>query len=225
MPKPKQKGWIKWRSCPARAVILDDLLPGGLLYQRDYITAEELFPWYKQFPEFKDVILDQFKAWLADHRRKAQWENHKAIQQEQYFIHDREKYPQKTHNERGEINFDTHPAKLLLREDLKEGGLANTRFKNAGELQASRDEYKVFERKRFRDRVRQEEKRNKYFNYKAFKKQQEREGEKKGKKRMPGETWVESDGEESDDEDNDEEASSDNNEEDDEDDDQMDVDE
>ncbi len=65
--------------CPARAVIMEDLRPGGPLYQRDNILAEEIFPWYKQLPAFEKVVFDQFKACLKDHRLAAAKDYNRAL--------------------------------------------------------------------------------------------------------------------------------------------------
>ena len=162
MPRSKKPGWIDWKSCPGRQVLIDDLRPGGVLYNRDYITPEEIFPWYKQFPAFKDVVLDQFKARLQDHRKAAAKDKHKSLQQQQHLEHDRHLYPREAHNQRGEPIFDMSPARFLLAEDVK--NKLHERM-SARELQDSREEYGIFKRKIFSDRVRQEVRLQKYYHY------------------------------------------------------------
>ena len=162
MPQSKKPGWVDWKGCPARQVIIDDLCPGGVLHNRDFITAEEIFPWYKQFPAFKDVVLDQFKARLKDHRKAAAKDLHKALQHQQFFEHDREIYVRETHNERGEPIFDLSPARILLSEDVK--NKIHERM-SARQLQDSRKEYQIFKRKVFSDRIRQEVRLQKYHHY------------------------------------------------------------
>jgi hypothetical protein len=57
---------------PQRAVIIQDLQPGGLLYQCDNIMPEEIFPWYQQLlMAFADIVFDQFKALLKDNQLAA----------------------------------------------------------------------------------------------------------------------------------------------------------
>jgi hypothetical protein len=163
---------------PARAVIMQDLRPGGPLYQRDNITAEEIFPWYKQLPAFSDVVFDQFKPRLKDHPLAATKSTHLAIQEQQYFEHDRRLYPRQSHNERGELVFDMHPAKLLLREDMK-SNLHITTYKTPAQLQASRAEYKLFKANKFAEHIRQEIKLQKYFNYLTLKREAIQNGKKK----------------------------------------------
>ena len=46
---------------------MQDLRPGGPLYLREHIPAEEIFPWYKRLPAFEDVVFDQFKDRLKGH--------------------------------------------------------------------------------------------------------------------------------------------------------------
>jgi hypothetical protein len=152
MPVSKKPGWVDWKKCPAQAVIMEDLQPGRPLYQRDNITAEEIFPWYKQRPAFADVVFDQFKDRLKDHRLKASKSTCLAIQEQLYFEHDRTLYPRQSHNERGELVFDMHQAKLLLREDIK-NNLHKTMYRTPKQLQASRAEYKPFKAIKFAEHI------------------------------------------------------------------------
>ena len=68
MKRSGKPGWINWRSCKAKGIILRDLEPGGALDGLDHVSAEDLFGYYKALPEFKDVVFAQFKARLKDHR-------------------------------------------------------------------------------------------------------------------------------------------------------------
>ena len=156
--------------------------PGGRLYQRDNVTAEELFAWYKaNVPAFKDIVLDQFKERLKGYRKAAGPEIERARREMEYFQHDRALYPEQTHDERGNIIFDKSPAKLLLREDIQNEVHLKI-HKTAAALQASRPEYHPFQAKQFRDRIRQEIKRNKYFHYLELKREKLLRGKKDKKK-------------------------------------------
>jgi hypothetical protein len=117
MPLSKKPGWIAWRLCAARAIIIRDLLPRGALFQRDTVSAEDILPWYNQFGI---VVLDQFKVRLKSHRKQASEEYAVAQQKEEYFAHDRKFYPRKTRNQRGEPVFDMSPTKPLLQQDIKD---------------------------------------------------------------------------------------------------------
>jgi hypothetical protein len=101
---------------------LRDLLPDGVHFKRDAVSAEDLLPWHKEnYPEqFGIVVLDLFKACLQSHRKQASEEHAVAQQEEECFAHDHKFYPRKTHNERGEPVFDMPPAKPLLRQDVKD---------------------------------------------------------------------------------------------------------
>ena len=161
-PRSKKHGWIDWKSSPARQFLMDDLEPGGMLYQRDNIKAADIFPFYKKLPQFHNVVLDQFQTRLRDHRKKACENVFLATQEQQYLAKDRQLYPRQTHNQRGELVFDLSPAKALLREDIKNKlHLTNT----PSNLQASREEYKLFKPKKFQDRICQEVRRSKYIFY------------------------------------------------------------
>jgi hypothetical protein len=170
MPRSKKPGWVDWKKCPAREVIIMDLQPGGPLYLRENIPAEDIFPWYKQLPAFKDVVLDQFIDRLKDHRKAAEEDQLRAMQQQQYMEHDRRVYPRQPYNERGEPVFDMHPAKLLLREDIK-NKLHLTTHQTPGKLYGSRLEYKVFKPEKFTERILQEIRRVKYFHYLKIKRE------------------------------------------------------
>lgn len=162
MPRSTKPGWVDWKKHPAREIILQDLEHGGPLHQRDNISAEDIFPWYKKKPAFADVVFEQFKARLKDHRKAVNEVRHRSLQEKMYVEHDRLLNPRQTHNERGELVFDMHPAKLLLRDDLQ-NNLLGTKFKTVRKLQDSRPQYLEFSRKTFHGRVRQEIKRSKYF--------------------------------------------------------------
>jgi hypothetical protein len=158
---------------------MEDLRPGGPLYHRDNIPAEDIFPWYKQLPAFETVVLSQFKARLKTHRTAAAKDTHRALQEEQYLEHDQRLYPRQPYNERGEPKFDMHPAKLLLREDIK-NRVHLTTHKTSRLLQQSRPEYLLFKPKKFAERILQEIKLQKYFHYLELKRTAIRNGKKMG---------------------------------------------
>jgi hypothetical protein len=158
---------------------MKDLQPGGPLYQRDNILAEQIFPWYKQLPAFESVVIDQFKARLKDHQLAAAKYLHLALQEGQYLVRDRQLYPRQLYNERGEPVFDMHPAKLLLREDIK-NKLHLTTHKKPRQLQNSRPEYLLFKPNKFAERIRQEIKLQKYLHYLKLKQEAIRNGKKMG---------------------------------------------
>jgi hypothetical protein len=164
MPRSKKPGWVDWQSSSARAIILEDLLPGGPLFQCDKVPDSAILEWYKEkYPnQFYGIVLDQFAARLKDHRKQGLEEYATAQEEEAFFIHDRKLYPRATHNHRGEPKFDMSQAKELLRADVKN---REHEDKTARQLQLTREEYKQFGRKIFQNRVLQEIRRSKYIHY------------------------------------------------------------
>ena len=82
--------------------------------------------------------------------------------QHQWMMNDRKLHPRQSRNDRGELVFDLHPAKKLLREDVKAGahvGMAPKQF------QETRAEYQEFDRDIFRQQSYQEERYQKYLNW------------------------------------------------------------
>jgi hypothetical protein len=79
--------------------------------------------------------------------------------------------PRDRHNERGELVFDMHPAKLLLREDVKNG--VHRRMTPDYMHRSTRPEYKLFKGEIFRHRIYQEVRLQKYFNYLELKRTKE----------------------------------------------------
>ena len=66
----KKEGWISWRGCEARTVLMTDLIDGIPPVEASRITAEEAWEVYKTMDEFAIVVFDQFKARLQDHRKQ-----------------------------------------------------------------------------------------------------------------------------------------------------------
>jgi hypothetical protein len=159
---PTTDSRIKWRSSAAREIILEDLEPGGILYQQDSVPAAEVFEFYECFPEFEDVKFEQFEARLKDHRAQAARRILRSQREEACLRHDRLLHPRQTHNERGEPVFDMTKAKELLQEDVK-NKVHETM--EARDLQLSRIEYRPFQAHIFSQRIKQEVRRQKYFYY------------------------------------------------------------
>jgi hypothetical protein len=172
MPRSKKPGWVDWKSSSARAIILEDLLPGGPLFQRDNVPAAAILKWYKdKHPnQFDGIVLEQFEARLKDHRKQGLEEYALAQEEEEYLRHDQKLYPRATHNHRGEPKFDMTAAKELLRADVKN---REHEGKTARQLQLTREEYKQFHRKIFQNRVLQEIRRSKYIHYLQLKRAKE----------------------------------------------------
>ena len=158
-------GWINWRSSRSKKLIMEDLISGLLPYDEEECTAEEAWEhYYKHTVEFveEDVQFSQFKARLKDHRKQVTENVIRARQDDVAVSYDRSLFPRKEKNDRGELVFDLHEAKKLLRHDVKRGRHLG---KSPKQLRETRDEYKEFELKIFKGRIYQEIKYQKFVRY------------------------------------------------------------
>jgi hypothetical protein len=85
-----------------------------------------------------------------------------AAEEEIALAHDRRLHPRKTHNRRGGPVFDISAAKLLLRQDVKDK--IHLTVETAA-FQQSRREYHRFHQKKFRERICQEFRLQKFLFY------------------------------------------------------------
>jgi hypothetical protein len=163
MPTSKNPDWIDWFSSKARAILLEDLEPGGILDGQDHLKPAELFGYYKTMGEFKDVVIQQFTKRLVDHRKQASVSSGMADRDAEALKNDIKVYPRRPKNARGEPVFDMHAAKELLREDIK-NDLHKTMKPSA--LQNLRPEaYGCFTKEIFKQRIYQEVRRKKFLHF------------------------------------------------------------
>ena len=160
----KDRGWIDWQNSAAREIMMEDLEPGGWLYGEDDLDAKLVYDVYKsRQEEFSDVPFDQFEARYNDATKKAAKRRARSALEEEYLHHDRQLYPRKSHNHRGEPVFDMDTeAKMQLREDIK-----NKLHKSMSpmELHEFRTCYMKYKLCIFRPRIYQEVHRNKFLNH------------------------------------------------------------
>jgi hypothetical protein len=162
MPSKKNPDWIKWITCAARQILLEDLEPEGFMFGKDHVSAEEAWLFYSTLPEFSLVVFTQFKARLKDHRTQANKQSQASQRDVRALAHDMAIYPRQRHNERGEAVFDLSAAKLLLREDVR-NNIHSTMFPSV--FQQTRPEYCVFEPCIFKHRIYQEVRRQKFLHF------------------------------------------------------------
>jgi hypothetical protein len=86
----------------------------------------------------------------------------RAASESESLAHDRRLFPRQAKNNRGEPVFDLSVAKLLLRADIKEG--KHNRMMPS-QLQNSRVEYHPFDARKFKHRIYQEVRRQKFINH------------------------------------------------------------
>eukprot|EP00957_Ditylum_brightwellii_P070916 5388850-Ditylum_brightwellii.AAC.1 len=60
----KKPGWIDWKSCATREIVLEDLEPNGFLFGKDDAEALVVWEYYKTLDEFSGPpdIFEQFEA-------------------------------------------------------------------------------------------------------------------------------------------------------------------
>jgi hypothetical protein len=164
-------GWISWRSSKARGIILRDLEPGGLLVDLDHVAAEDLFDFYNNMEEFQNVVLSQFKERLQGHRKQSTRDREMATRDAEACRKDRLVHPREKNNPRGELVFDLHSAKRLLRMDVANKGHEH---RTPSVFQRTRPAYMLFKKKIFTHRIYQEVRRQKFLHFLELKREKER---------------------------------------------------
>ena len=94
MPPSNKPGWVNWIQQPARAILIEDLEPGGYLDGKYDLTAEEVWPYYQNFTEFDKIVFSQFEERLKGHRKQATAARKMANRDERALEHDRKLYTQ-----------------------------------------------------------------------------------------------------------------------------------
>jgi hypothetical protein len=139
--------WVKWITCPARQVILDNLQQGALL---DSVSAEAAFKFYKKMPEFKEMCFEQFKAHLKDHQKQATKQWLLNAEEEKAFEHNMKLYLNShTQNKQGKPISGEATALQRFQGQKHEGVLPS-------QFQGSWPEYKLFNNKTFQHWIYQE---------------------------------------------------------------------
>jgi hypothetical protein len=111
---------------------------------------------------FNEIDFTQFKERMEDYTKKNKERRDRSRREYAWMLHDRQLHPRQLKNHGGELVFDLHPAKLLLREDIKEGAHAEM---VPSQFQGTRAEYEEFDPAIFRKRIYQEERYQKYWNW------------------------------------------------------------
>jgi hypothetical protein len=160
MPKSKNPDWIDWKGWKARQIILEDLEKGILSLEESEVSTMEAWEFYSALPEFVNVMFSQFKARLLDHRAQVQKKSDRADREMQAFLHDRQLYPRQTHNHRGELAFGFSVAQQFLQEDVRDKKHTTM---VPSEFQRTRPEYMSFKPHKFKHRIYQEVRRQKFI--------------------------------------------------------------
>jgi hypothetical protein len=177
--KQAKSKWVDWINHAAREILMEDLEPGGWLYDLDE-DAGVVFETYKaKQEEFKDVPLDQFEVRYKDATKKAAKRRARSAEEEEWLDRDRVLHPRQSHNHRGEPVFDIDiEAKLQLRADINN---KLHRQMTPMELWEYRQVYGKYKLDKFRPHIYQEIRRVKMLNW-LEKKRKEKRMEYKAKK-------------------------------------------
>jgi hypothetical protein len=152
-----------WRNSKARQIIIQDLEEQLLPLGENEMSAKEAWDTvYQYIAEFANVSFLEFDAHLKDHRKQVRERLEISLKEEIALAHDRRLHRRQTHNHRGEPVFDLSPAKQCLRDDVK--NKLHTTMSSL-ELQATRLEYGGFKPNKFRERISQEVRRQKFLHY------------------------------------------------------------
>jgi hypothetical protein len=170
MAPPNPKPYIKWIVSEAKKIIIADLEEG--IIDVDAPSAQNAWDeCYSKMAEFANVPFEQFQKRLADHRIQHQNRLNRATMEDIFYEEDKRMHPRKDRNNRGELVFDLHRAKLLLREDVLSGGHEGM---TPSDLQATRPEYMLFKPVKFKERIYQEVRRKKFLFYLELQRNKER---------------------------------------------------
>jgi hypothetical protein len=105
------------------------------------------------------------------HRAQAAIRLNRSSEEELMLQHDRKLYPEQMYNHRGEPVFARFPAKQLLEQDVKNKVHLK---KTTTQLQASCNEYKIFDPDIFARRIKQEIRLENFTNYLEWKRNEKR---------------------------------------------------
>jgi len=138
----------KWRNSKARAMLVRMLMDKQSNVHK--MTWKESHASHKWFQEYDPML---FQRYVRD-LRKANPQKVAVVTEDNEIIkRELNRFPRPTKTNRGEPFWDTHPAKLLLRGDVKAGKHLDMK---PALLHQTRSEYKAFSLKTFRAHVYQE---------------------------------------------------------------------
>ena len=172
--KKKKEGWVNWKKHAAKEIMMEDLEPGGWLYEQENENVRTIFSIYQdKQEEFRDVPFDQFEERYLAATKAAVKRRARSAKEEEFLKHDRILYPRQTHNHRGEPNWDLDTeAKEQLRKDVKNKLHTEMPPKMLWQL---RKPYRKYKLHIFRPHIYQEIRRVKFCNWLEKKRTKKRE--------------------------------------------------
>lgn len=141
----------KWEKSKARKLLLEMLRD-----ERSRVHKMQANEVYESHKWFQDYPLANFKRYFEDMKAAAQKYKEKADRDNAIISMELKKFPRNRLTNRGYPFWDTHPASRWLRIDIEAGKDKTT---SPNELRMTRDEYRVFPLKVFRDHIYQERRR------------------------------------------------------------------
>lgn len=149
----KRKKKPKWRNSKARAMLVRMLMDQNSNAQE--MTWQQLYASHEWFQEYDSKSFRDYVREL----KKANPKKLKIVTEDNMIIKaELKNFPRPEKTNRGQPFWDTHPAKLLLREDVKVGKHLEMK---PHILHQTRPEYKAFNLKTFRQHVYQEKRHQK----------------------------------------------------------------
>ena len=149
----KRKKKIKWRNSKARAMLVRMLMDKDS--NAHTMTWQQLHSSHEWFQEYDAKSFQRYVSEL----KKANPKKIAVVTEDNKIINaELQKFPRPDKTLRGEPFWDTHPSKLLLRQDVKLGKHLEMKPKT---LHQTRLEYQAFSLKTFRQHVYQEKRHQK----------------------------------------------------------------
>ena len=154
---------VDWATSAAKVVIMSDLKDKVLPAHASVMSAKEAWEKvYMHLVEFHGVDYEQFRENLNNHRRAYRKKREQVAWAKNAIAHDLELHPRKSHNHCGELVFAFSEAKKKLKKDVER---RKHKTMKPIDLRNTRPEYKVFTLDKFRQRIYQQERREKFENY------------------------------------------------------------
>jgi len=143
----------KWRNSKARAMLVRMLMDKQSNVHK--MTWKEIHASHEWFQEYDPML---FQRYVRDLRKANPQKVAVVTEDNETIKRELNRFPRPTKTNRGEPFWDTHPAKLLLRGDVKAGKHLDMK---PALLHQTRSEYKAFSLKTFRAHVYQEKRHQK----------------------------------------------------------------
>jgi hypothetical protein len=163
---------VDWANSDAKRIIMEDLKANNI--SRDYsdkpskLWAER----YQKMKEFEHVPYRQFSTNLRSCRVQFEKYSKRSAFDEAALMHDLKIFKPRSHNDRGEPKFADSKAQKLLRKIVKRNQHHGI---TPAALREKHQEFQKFSLKKFRERIYQEERYQRFVNYLEFKREEKRE--------------------------------------------------